>query len=1150
MSFITLFETQEQLEKSLESIDYSSVNFFVKDGKRFIEASFLAKEFGYEPGHVARLARQNKIDSFYDQPSRRWYVTKESLAKYQEQAHLNKKLAGLKSANLVKPIIQQTTIAPQEKAISVETDLEAGQLRLAETGRTVLSEESADISIDNDAVSSPVLSESVLSNFHTHSQYSASSRLKAAVTAMFATAAFIFLLIFGMTVLPKDLSLVKDLTSKLSAVPTFFLENHGTVSRPAFLPVKPTGQYLNLAVVFYQDFIEEPIEKFFDFYENGPVLSPLVAPKDFYLTVVPQPKPKINFSFLYNFKNLFFAPVEKLADSSVGFTEQILIIWGKMSQIEILPAETKSVPLFSQVKITSPNFASIADSIADQSFIKNFKQVLNNEKLALPSLNLISTQGLAGGLNKGFADLSQAADTFSFLPKLPDRVTGFFSDLKEIILSPLKDIANYGDNLTEQSPTFPDQISQPESSPAGVKPPTTFSPAKSSGPVYVATPIDQSFIKKLVKQFFDEEKSALTPLNLISVQGSVDDLNQKLADLVSRVNQIPPPLQYIGGGGGGSTTTVGGGDAQVAGSKLTVGVTVVNSGSIGTTSGNFSIDSGGGTTTISDNLTVTGLLSASTASSHSFIGDLSISDDIELTGDASASAFFGAGLNAMTGTTGCSGASADKLLYNATTGKFSCGSDQNSGGGGGAPLGIEIVNSGAAFGTHYGSISFDASHFTVSLADLSASSSYVRLDWGAGGPASLSQDETVAGKWLFNSASTQFNNLLELNGTASVSVANTNFNINLNGTGDFVIQDAGSTVFTVTDTDTITLNNGSADLVSITGNASISSNLELTGTGFASASYFYAQPGTAALPAFAFGNDTDTGIFRSAANQLGLATNGVERLTIDPSGYVGIGTTSPTTKFEVQGTASASNFLTVGAIQVAGGVSKTFSRFGLDDTGHNLIAASDLLVSGMLEINSNTFFDASASVAVNFDVGSGANVIKIRPNAGNNSGFRLEGNARNIKRFTMWPEFAGAVMTGNTTNSVGTMTSDNESSSSFRSYYQWTATSATTQEYKIFVKVPVPNDFSAFNTGVKVGAYKSNANERILFSIRDTANAISNIASVSVATSAENWTLTTSSTPTGTYASGSDMIFIFEMLSSSSQRVRLGSISFDYYSKF
>src|SRR3990167_4798993 len=73
--------------------------------------------------------------------------------------------------------------------------------------------------------------------------------------------------------------------------------------------------------------------------------------------------------------------------------------------------------------------------------------------------------------------------------------------------------------------------------------------------------------------------------------------------------------------------------------------------------------------------------------------------------------------------------------------------------------GLDIANSG---GTYFSiaSLQFDASHFTFSN---TASDGYVRLDWGDGGPASLSQDETVSGGWIFtndivanNSLSTAF----------------------------------------------------------------------------------------------------------------------------------------------------------------------------------------------------------------------------------------------------------------------------------------------------------------------------------------------------------------------------------------------------------
>jgi hypothetical protein len=87
------------------------------------------------------------------------------------------------------------------------------------------------------------------------------------------------------------------------------------------------------------------------------------------------------------------------------------------------------------------------------------------------------------------------------------------------------------------------------------------------------------------------------------------------------------------------------------------------------------------------------------------------------------------------------------------------------------------------------------------------------------------------------------------------------------------------------------------------GTTTPSGQLHVAGDVLATGS-FIAGSGSASNPSFEFVGDTDTGMFAPAANTIGLATSGVERLRINNLGNIGIGITAPTAKLDVRGSFS------------------------------------------------------------------------------------------------------------------------------------------------------------------------------------------------------------------------------------------------------
>ncbi len=100
------------------------------------------------------------------------------------------------------------------------------------------------------------------------------------------------------------------------------------------------------------------------------------------------------------------------------------------------------------------------------------------------------------------------------------------------------------------------------------------------------------------------------------------------------------------------------------------------------------------------------------------------------------------------------------------------------------------------------------------------------------------------------------------------------------------------------------LNIGQLLSVSGTGTSTFASNLSVGGSFDTTGTSYFRAPtllfdGSAVSPALSFINDQNLGLFRSAADELAITTNGTQRAVFDAAGQLGIGTTSPVATLHV-----------------------------------------------------------------------------------------------------------------------------------------------------------------------------------------------------------------------------------------------------------
>jgi hypothetical protein len=128
---------------------------------------------------------------------------------------------------------------------------------------------------------------------------------------------------------------------------------------------------------------------------------------------------------------------------------------------------------------------------------------------------------------------------------------------------------------------------------------------------------------------------------------------------------------------------------------------------------------------------------------------------------------------------------------------------------------------------------------------------------------------------------------------------------------------------------------------------------------------FLAANGTAASPGLVFANDTTSGLFAPilGGNTLGISTNGVERLRINSSGDIAIGTTTPYSKLTVWGS-NANMF------EIANNASTTLFR--VNSSGNVYTDGSSLSI-GYGQNISNTYTLAMETGSMTYSAANGFN---------------------------------------------------------------------------------------------------------------------------------------------------------------------------------
>ena len=230
----------------------------------------------------------------------------------------------------------------------------------------------------------------------------------------------------------------------------------------------------------------------------------------------------------------------------------------------------------------------------------------------------------------------------------------------------------------------------------------------------------------------------------------------------------------------------------------------------------------------------------------------------------------------------------------------------------------------------------------------------------------------------------------------------------------------------------------------------------------------------------------------------------------------------------------------------------------VSSTGNVLFKASTASANAfqIQDASSNSMLKVDTSTGT-ITFGSGSNTVIFTATGG----LVASGTAQHGKSIVLSPEYAGAVFDAAGDSSCSSANSGSLSSAydatNYRNYYNWTATSGTSQCYDVVVDVQLPSDFSSWaaSTPLNVQALASNtSNAGYAIAVRDNTTSTwdGNYGSsyASPGTISTSWGNVATSGFSGTYSAGDRLTIKIRMTSKSSANLQLSNLTLSYNSKY